>query len=178
MILETERLRLRELTDADVPALSAILQNAEAMVAYEGSFTDAAVRTWLERQQERYRAVGFGLWAVELRESGEMVGQTGLTLQSGSGVEVLEVGYLFRPDVWHRGLATEAAAGCVAYGFDRLGADAVHAQVRDINLASMNVAIRLGMTVRGRFVKRYRGVTMPHLDFAITREVWSARAGR
>lgn len=39
--------------------------------------------------------------------------------------------------------------------------------MRDTNLASMNVAIRLGMTVRGRFEKHYRGVNMPHLAFAI-----------
>jgi RimJ/RimL family protein N-acetyltransferase len=46
----------------------------------------------------------------------------------------------------------------------------VWAQIRDTNLASMNVAIRLGMTVRGRFVKHYRGVEMPHLAFAVDRD--------
>lgn len=56
------------------------------------------------------------------------------------------------------------------HAFEHLGADRVFAQVRDTNPASMNVAIRLGMTVRGRFVKRYRGVEMPHLAFAVYRE--------
>ncbi|MEJ1087671.1 hypothetical protein WDU99_05010 [Microbacterium sp. Mu-80] len=46
----------------------------------------------------------------------------------------------------------------------------VYAQIRDTNIASMNVAIRLGMTVRGgRFIKHYRGVEMPHLAFAVDR---------
>lgn len=175
MIFETERLRLREMTDDDLPALASILQNPEAMVAYEGPMSDAEVRDWLDRQRRRYVTDGFGLWAVLRRGTGEMIGQCGLTLQSGSGEEVVEVGYLFRPDVWHQGYATEAAAGAVAHAFTTLSTDAVHAQIRDTNLASMNVAIRLGMTVHGRFVKHYRGVVMPHLDFAISREAWAAR---
>ena len=48
-------------------------------------------------------------------------------------------------------------------------AEGVDAQIRDTNIASMNVAIRLGMTLRGRFIKHYRGVEMPHLAFAVDR---------
>lgn len=166
---ETERLRLRELTEGDRAALAAILQDAETMVAYEGPFDDAEVDAWLARMIERYREDGFGLWAVELRESGEVIGQCGLTRQRIDGADVIEVGYLFRRAYWHRGYATEAAAACRDYAFDALGAERVYAQVRDTNLASMNVAIRLGMTVRSRFVKHYRGVDMPHLAFAVDR---------
>ena len=85
------------------------------------------------------------------------------------GEDVIEVGYLFDRAHWHRGYATEAATGCRDHAFAALGADRVWAQVRDTNIASMNVAIRLGMTVRGRFIKHYRGVDMPHLAFAIDR---------
>lgn len=174
MITETRRLRLRELTVDDLPALKRILQDPEVMVAYEGAFDDDQVHDWWSRQRGRYRDDGFGLWAVDTRD-GEMIGQCGLTRQSGSGEEVIEVGYLFRKDVWGRGYATEAAAGCIQHAFDSIRADAVHAQIRDTNIASMNVAIRLGMTVRGRFVKQYRGVAMPHLDFAVGREAWEVR---
>ena len=173
MILVTARLRLREMDDRDLPALRGILQDSRVMVAYEGPFSDDEVRAWLARQQDRYRTDGFGLWAVESRALGRMIGQCGLTLQSGSGEEVVEVGYLFRHDAWHQGYATEAAAGCVDHAFTTMQTDAVHAQIRDTNLASMNVAIRLGMTVRGRFVKTFRGVSMPHLDFAVDRGAWA-----
>lgn len=179
MILETERLRLREMAEADLPALRAILQDPVAMAAYEGAFDEAMVRDWLDRQLERYRHDGFGLWAVELRAPGSsagsagggapVIGQCGITRQRIDGDEVLEVGYLFAREFWHCGYATEAASACRDHAFAELGAERVYAQVRDTNLASMNVAIRLGMTVRSRFVKHYRGVEMPHLAFAVDR---------
>ncbi|MDX2375594.1 GNAT family N-acetyltransferase [Microbacterium sp. LRZ72] len=167
MRIETPRLALREMTEGDLAPLRAILQDPVAMAAYEGPFSDAEVRDWLQRMNDSYRAHGFGLWAVILRESGEMIGQCGLTRQRILGEDVLEVGYLFNPAHWHRGYATEAAAACRDHAFGVLGAPTVYAQVRDTNIRSMNVAIRLGMTVRGRFDKRFRGVTMPHLAFAV-----------
>ncbi|GAA2891822.1 GNAT family N-acetyltransferase [Microbacterium esteraromaticum] len=169
MILRTPRLELREMTEDDLPALRAILQDAETMTAYEGAFDEEMVQAWFQRMRDRYRDDGFGLWAVILRESGEMIGQCGLTRQHILDDDVIEVGYLFNRAHWHRGYATEAATGCRDHAFTTLQADRVWAQVRDTNIASMNVAIRLGMTVRGRFMKNYRGVAMPHLAFAIDR---------
>lgn len=184
VILRTPHLELREMTRSDLPTLRAILQDPVTMAAYEGAFDDAMVEEWLERMLTRYRTDGFGLWAVTLREEsgGEavggsiheggaqgMIGQCGLSIQHILGEDVIEVGYLFNRALWHRGLATEAAVACRDLAFTTLGVDRVHAQVRDTNIASMNVAIRLGMTVRGRFLKHYRGVEMPHLDFAVDR---------
>lgn len=168
-ILETARLRLREMTSSDLPALRAILQDPETMVAYEGAFDDDMVQAWFDRALKRYRDDGYGLWAVTLQGSDEMIGQCGLTTQHIMDEDVIEVGYLFNRDYWHQGYAVEAAAACRDYAFGALDVDRVYAQVRDTNIASMNVAIRLGMTVRGRFVKEYRGVSMPHLAFAIDR---------
>ena len=169
MPFTTSRLDLRELTADDLPALRAILQDPETMTAYEGAFDEQMVQAWLSRMRERYLDDGFGLWAVVLRDSGEMIGQCGLTRQHILGEDVIEVGYLFNREHWRRGYATEAAARCRDHAFTALDADRVWAQVRDTNIASMNVAIRLGMTVRGRFIKHYRGVDMPHLAFAIDR---------
>ncbi|WP_193787073.1 GNAT family N-acetyltransferase [Leucobacter japonicus] len=168
-MLHTERLTLREIQPADRAALSRILQDDEAMHAYEGAFDDAGVDAWLTNMRDRYRTDGFGLWAVDLRETGEMIGQCGITWQQIDGARVHEVGYLFERSHWHHGYATEAAAACRDFAFSELDAERVYAQVRDTNLASMNVAIRLGMTVRSRFVKHYRGVDMPHLAFAADR---------
>ena len=164
--LETHRLRLREMTEDDLPQLRTILQDELTMSAYEGAFDEAMTRGWLQRMITGYHADGVGLWAVELRETGDMIGQCGLTRQHIFDADVIEVGYLFNRAHWHHGYATEAAAASVEYAFEQLGVERVWAQVRDTNIASKNVAIRLGMTLRGRFEKHYRGVDMPHLAFA------------
>jgi RimJ/RimL family protein N-acetyltransferase len=170
MILETTRLSLREMTQEDYPALAGILQDREAMFAYEHAFSDEETQAWLNRMLERYRTDGFGLWAVVLKTTGEMIGQCGLTWQDVAGQRVLEIGYLFARKHWKNGYALEAAGACKAYAFERLDAEEVFSIVRDNNIASMNVAIRNGMTVRCRFVKRYYGMDMPHYAFSARRE--------
>ena len=170
MILETERLLLREMTQDDLPALQGILQDEETMYAYNGAFDEAETQAWLDRQLSRYAQYGFGLWAVVLKESGGMIGQCGLTMQPWRGDEVLEVGYLFNRAFWHHGYATEAARGCMEYAFDRLGAREVCSIIRETNLPSRRVAERNGMTVRDSWVKHYRGIDMPHMRYCAARE--------
>lgn len=171
MILQTKRLLLRQMEQSDFPALCAILQDAEVMYAYEHAFSDEEVRVWLEKQQQNYRVYGFGLWAVVEKESGQMVGQCGLTMQRVHDREVLEVGYLFRKDAWHRGFATEAARACRQYAFETLGARRVYSIIRDSNTASQQVARRNGMTAVDTIVKHYYGMQMPHIVFEVRRPV-------
>lgn len=167
MILETERLALREMTQADYPFLCVILQDARVMTAYEGAFSDEEVQSWLDRQLTRYKEHSFGLWAVVLKETSVVIGQCGLTMQDVCGAQVPEIGYLFAYDYWHRGYATEAAIACREYAFHRLGFEAVYSIIRDTNLASQNVAKRNGMVPVGRFVKHYRSVDMPHIVYCV-----------
>jgi len=167
MIFETERLMLREMTNKDLPALPEIMQDEQAMYAYEGAMSDAETQKWLNKQLARYKQDGFGLWAVVLKETGKMIGQCGLSWQDADGKRVLEIGYLMNRAYWHKGYAAEAAKGCKRFAFKVLNADEVCSIIRVTNHASMNVAIRTGMTVRGRFVKHYRGVDMPHLIFSV-----------
>ena len=91
MILQTTRLLLRKLTQDDFPSLCKILQDKEVMYAYEHAFSDEEVQDWLDRQIERYEKYGFGLWAVILKDTGELIGQCGLTMQPWEDREVLEV---------------------------------------------------------------------------------------
>ena len=167
MLIETQRLYLRELTQEDYSSLCRILQDEETMYAYEGAFTDEEVQAWLERQFMRYETLGFGLWAVVLKETDEMIGQCGLTMQPWKDEEVLEIGYLFERKHWHQGYATEAAVACKQYAFEQLKADEVCSIIRDSNKASQNVAIRNGMTIADSWTKHYRGVDMPHYRYVV-----------
>lgn len=169
MILETERLYLREMEQADFDALCKMLKDEKVMYAYEGAFCDAEVQEWLERQICRYRKWGFGLWAAVLKETGEMIGQCGLTMQPWKEGEVLEIGYLFQQRYWHKGYALEAAKACKKYAFEVLNAGEVCSIIRDTNIASQNVAVRNGMSVRDSWIKHYRGVDMLHYRYVVCR---------
>ena len=168
-ILETQRLVLRQLTEADFDAWSAVLRDPDVMYAYEHGFSEEEVHQWIDRQQERYAQYGFGLWALIEKASGELIGDCGITMQDWCGREVPEIGYHLRRDKWHQGYAAEAAAACRDYAFTVLGFKEVFAIIRENNLPSQHVALRCGMAVRGSMVKYYWGMEMPHLVFSVKR---------
>ena len=165
MILETERLYMREMNQGDFDSLCDILQDEETMYAYEGAFSQEEVQEWLDRQISRYQKWNFGLWAVILKENNKMIGQCGLTMQPWKEREVLEIGYLFNRSCWHKGYATEAAKACKKYAFEQLKADEVYSIIRDTNVASINVAVRNNMTKADTWIKHYRGIDMPHYRY-------------
>ena len=103
IIAVTERLTLRQLHEDDLSDLARILGDPETMYAYEGAFSDAETRDWLDRMLRRYRDDGISLCAVILNATGEFIGQCGLTMQDIHGARVVEVGYLFRRG-WSQGV--------------------------------------------------------------------------
>lgn len=167
IILETDRLILRKLTNDDKHDLSLVLQNKDVMYAYEHAFSDEEVGIWLNNQLRRYKDDGFGLWAVILKETGALIGQCGLTIQQIGNKNVVEVGYLFNKAYWHKGYATESAIACKNFAFNNLNIDEVYSIIRENNTSSINVARRNGMTLKGKFVKHYYGIDMPHLIYSV-----------
>ena len=98
MVIETERLLLRDITEKDYDALYKVLADSDIMQHYPYTFDEARVRGWINRNIERYRIFGFGLWAVCLKETGEMIGDCGLTMQLINGQIKPEIGYHIRKD--------------------------------------------------------------------------------
>lgn len=165
LILETPRLQLREMNVPDLESLFSILRDERVMYAYNGAFSEEETMQWLQKQLRRYAEYGFGLWAVQKRDSGEMIGQCGITMQEYRGSLVPEIGYLFACGHWHNGYATEAAAACRRYGFETLGFGALYSIIRDTNLPSQRVALRNGMKPVDKIIRHYRGAEIPHLVF-------------
>ncbi|MDL2225351.1 GNAT family N-acetyltransferase, partial [Eubacteriales bacterium OttesenSCG-928-M02] len=114
-----------------------------------------------------YENHGFGLWAMVDKDTGQMVGQMGLTLQNTDKGQELEIGYLLKRKHWKKGYAIEGAMGVRDYAFDVLGAERVTSIIRENNLASRKVAERNGMQVERSFIKHYKGVDMPHIVYAM-----------
>lgn len=167
IVLETERLVLRKLTQADLGDLCEILQDEKTMYAYEYAFSDEEAQRWLDRQLQRYAGDGFGLWAMISKETGDFIGQCGLTMQDCEGERLLEIGYLLKRKHWHHGYASEAAIGCKRYAFEVLGAPEVHSIIRDTNIPSQRVAERNGMRPGKSFIKHYHGIDMPHILYTV-----------
>ncbi|MEG0592030.1 MAG: GNAT family N-acetyltransferase [Coprobacillus sp.] len=169
IILETERLILRELQQDDFLDLSEILQDPEVVYAYEHAFNNKDVQEWIDRQRMRYKKYGFGLWAVVLKSTGEMIGQAGLTIQPYKQQEVLEIGYLLKKKFWHQGYAIEATMGCKQYAFYKLDEKKVYCIIKADNHSSIKVAMNLGMNIEAEFIARYYHGDMLHYLYSVKR---------
>ncbi|MFV0558971.1 MAG: GNAT family N-acetyltransferase [Enterococcus sp.] len=170
MILETKRLILREWQASEWRELARFLQDERVMSAYEGGFSDQEVQKWLAWNLQLYQDYGYGLWAIVRKSDNQVIGECGLTNQLIEGKSHLEIGYHLVFEEWHQGYAIEAAQAVKAYAFDQLQVKRVCSTVRDTNLASLNVAIRNGMVIKKRFIKVYKGVTMPHYLLEVERK--------
>ena len=167
-MIETKRLIIREMVQHDYDALCKILCDEEVMrTAYENAFSLEEAQNWLNRHFKRYAEYGFGLWAVVLKETNEMIGQCGLTLQGWRDKEVLEIGYLFQKAYWNKGYATEAAIACKEYAFKVLNASSVYSIVRDTNIAAQNVAVRNGMNIIDKDTKNFRYIDMDFFLYSL-----------
>lgn len=170
IMIETERLTIREMVSSDLDALCRIMCDEEVMRAtYERAFSIEEVQGWLNRHLKRYDDLGFGLWAVVLKETNEMIGQCGLTLQPWRDDQVLEIGYLFQKAYWHKGYATEAAIACKEYAFKILDASHVYSIIRSTHFASQRVAVRNGMTLLDRMTKCFRDTDMEFFLYGVDR---------
>ena len=147
LVLETERLVLRELELADLDVMHEVLGDPTSMRFYPHPFSREETAMWIERNRERYACEGFGLWAVVFKETGELAGDTGLTVQAVDGEDFVEVGWHIHPRLQGRGLATEAGRASLDHGFGSLGLDRIVSIIRPENVPSWRVAEKLGMTV-------------------------------
>ncbi|MBA4547899.1 GNAT family N-acetyltransferase [Thermoactinomyces intermedius] len=146
MILETERLYLRELKQEDLDRLHAIFSDEETMRFYPAPFTREQTGQWIQKNQERYRKDGFGLWGVCLKETDELIGDCGLVRQTVDGRTEIEIGYHIHKKYWSRGFATEAAKACKAYGFHQLHFNKLICLIDPKNIPSIRVAEKIGFT--------------------------------
>ena len=100
MIIETERMILREYTLQDFNALYEIMSDAETMQHYPNPFDKERTMKWIEWNLQNYKEYGFGLWAAVLKETGEFIGDCGLTIQNIDGEFLPEIGYHIHKNHW------------------------------------------------------------------------------
>jgi len=147
LILETERLNLRRFSaDSDSPFALTLL-NEPSFLQYIG---DKKVRNLDDARQyllngpiASYEKNGFGLYAVELKESQTSIGMCGLIKREE--LPEPDIGFAFLPEFWKKGYAFEAAAAVMKDARATLNLGRILAIVNPDNYASMKLLERLGL---------------------------------
>ncbi len=144
--LETQRLRLRLFTPDDVRAMYDLSSDPEVV-----KYAEAAPLKDLQEAREKleagplsdYAKYGYGRFAVEWKETGEMIGFCGIKYIPE--IDLPEVGYRYMKAYWGRGIGTEAARACVEFARHDLKIKKLVALIIPENTASIRVAEKLGM---------------------------------
>ncbi len=173
-IIETERLRLREYTLEDFDGLYAILSDPETMKHYPRPYDKKGTARWLDWSLDNYCKYGFGWWAIELKESGEFIGDCGITMQNIDGEALPEIGYHIGKDHWRQGYGKEAAGAVRDWFFENTEFDAVYSYMTASNIASYSTAASVGM----ERIKEFDDDGVPHYVYRLTREEWKEMRGR
>lgn len=166
--LETDRLILRMFREEDLDAYAAMCADTEVM-RYLGD-GKALTRSEAWRQMAlilgHWRLRGFGLWAVEERATGTLLGRIGFF--EPEGWPGFELGWMLRRASWGKGYATEGARRALAHAFTAMERDHLISLIRPANRASIGVAERLGQTLEGRTELYGQDV----LVYGIARAAW------
>lgn len=171
MHIETERLFLREMTPDDYDALSRVLGDPDIMQHYPYAFDEKRIKSWIERNMERYRIFGFGLWAVCLKDTGEMIGDCGLTMQMIGSVIKPEIGYHIRADHQRKGFAREAAAAVRDWTFENTPFREIYSYMKYTNIPSARSAMSWGCHQVDEFKDEVNEITKV---FMISKAEWQA----
>lgn len=170
MRINTERLFLREMNIDDFDALYKVLADHDIMKHYPYSFDEKRVRNWIERNIERYKIFGFGLWAVCLKNTGEMIGDCGLTMQNINGVIKPEIGYHIRKDMQRKGYAKESAIAVRDWTFKNTPFNEIYSYMKYTNESSAKSAMSWGCEFVEEYEDELNEITRV---YCITREAWN-----
>ncbi|MFV2019530.1 GNAT family N-acetyltransferase [Micromonospora sp. LOL_023] len=145
--LSTERLLLRHWRESDLEPWVAMNADPQVREFFPGLATREQSAATMLRCQTGLEQRGWGWWAVEVLDTSEFIGMTGLdpvdaNMPSGG----VEIGWRLRRSAWGHGYASEAARACLAYGFDELALPEIVALTAAGNLRSQAVMRRIGMT--------------------------------
>lgn len=146
--LHTERLALRRWHDDDREPFAAMNADPEVMEHFTASLSREQSDAFLDRIEESFDRHGFGLWALEIRSSGELTGFTGLSVPGFDApfMPAVEIGWRLVRSAWGNGYATEAARAALELAFDQFGLTELVSFTTTRNLRSQRVMQRLGMS--------------------------------
>jgi RimJ/RimL family protein N-acetyltransferase len=149
----TDRLTLRRWKDEDRAPFAELNGDPETLRFFPSTLTRSESDAFVDRIEARFERDGYALWALEVRQTGEFIGFTGLAplpgdLPHGGG---MEIGWRLAKPAWHQGYATEAAHAARDTAFDAIGLPELWSVTAVLNTPSQAVMRRIGMTEAVRF---------------------------
>src|SRR2546423_2357249 len=165
--LETERLLLRWFRETDFPQYLAMSTDPEVM-KFLGGKPQTEIEAWksMAAFMGHWYFRGYGVWAVEEKSSGKLIGRIGL--MNPAGWPGFELGWTLARESWGKGYATQGARRALECAFTEMGRDHVISCIAPANVASTKVAERLGERVEGKTELMGNEV----LIYGISREEW------
>jgi RimJ/RimL family protein N-acetyltransferase len=151
--LTTDRLLLRNWRDADREPFAALNGDPAVMEHFPSVQTREQSDQLIDRNLPLIEERGWGLWALEVRDTGRFIGFTGLSVPSFEAhfLPAVEIGWRLSKDAWGNGYATEAARASLEHAFGPAGLEEVVSFTATTNLPSQRVMQRIGMVQDGEF---------------------------
>jgi RimJ/RimL family protein N-acetyltransferase len=179
--IETPRLRLRQWREDDLAPFAALNTDPEVMRFFEEPLSHERSDAWARAIAAVIEDQGWGLWALERRDTGEFIGFTGLQVPRHELPfnPCVEVGWRLARSAWGQGFATEAGRASLAHAFGPLDLDEVVSMTAVTNVPSRRVMERLGMARDGQADFDHPGVShghplQRHVLYRIGVEQWRA----
>jgi RimJ/RimL family protein N-acetyltransferase len=181
--IRTERLLMRRWRESDRAPFAAMNADPDVMHYFPEALDRAASDAYMDRIEALIQRQGFGLWALELAETGRFLGFTGLNPMPPGvpGAGGMEVGWRLASHAWHQGFATEAASAALDVAFRGVALAEVWSMTAVLNEPSQAVMRRIGMTLHGHFEHPRVAVgdpLRPHVVYRIARPATGAGTGR
>ncbi len=151
--METPRLRLRDWEETDLEPFRRLNADEEVMAYFPKTLSTEETNAFYKSIVSEFKECGFGLYAVEVKESKAFIGFIGFHRATFEAdfTPCIEIGWRLKQEAWGKGYATEGAEACLQYGFNKLGLRDVYSFTADVNAPSKNVMIKLGMS----FIKTF-----------------------
>jgi RimJ/RimL family protein N-acetyltransferase len=182
IFLETERLVLRQFTEADLDNLVELDSDPDVMRFINGSkptpredMQNDFLPNWL-RYYERY--AGFGFWAAIEKSTGDFLGWFHFRPPHGGSADEAELGYRLRKSAWNKGYGTEGSRALIRKGFTEFGVQRVVAGAAIDNHGSRRVMEKCGLTLVGTLWQsrpEFDGLRLPGVEYALARADWDPR---
>ena len=145
IIVETERLSIREITQDDAQALANVLADPVVMkYSTVGVHSTEQIIDYIANCQKQYALNGYGHWAIYNTDSGEFVGVCGLNKHDLDSNDVIHINYRLATNQQGKGYAVEATLGILDFAKNSLKHNVIHALIEPENTSSVNVVNRTG----------------------------------